>query len=137
MWAEEAGQINSSVGPFLRKRMLERKVYCRREAFPSAADKPTRARAIQGRWAMGKVHLPTTRPDWLPELEAELLKFPLGAHDDQVDALSLIGRLLATMKTGQVPKKETAVPPERASIHHMSLDQLWAAQRPRRGGRRR
>ena len=88
VWAEESGQIEKSVGPFLRKQMLERKVYCRRQQFPSAADKATRARSIQGRWAMRKVYFPRTRPDWLPELEAELLKFPLGANDDQVDALS-------------------------------------------------
>ena len=26
---------------------------------------------------------------WLPELERELLTFPVGAHDDMVDALGL------------------------------------------------
>ena len=103
VWAEESGQIEKSVGPFLRKQMLERKVYCRRQQFPSAADKATRARSIQGRWAMRKVYFPRTRPDWLPELEAELLKFPLGANDDQVDALSLIGRMVAGLQPGKVP----------------------------------
>ena len=139
MWAEEDGQILKSIGPFLRKRMLERKVYCRRESFPSAADKPTRARSIQGRWAMRKVYLPADRPVWLPDLETELLKFPLGAHDDIVDTLSLIGRLLATMHTGQVPTKDTTEPPDKANIHAMSLDQLWEAQRMdgRLGGRER
>jgi phage terminase large subunit-like protein len=31
------------------------------------------------------------------DLEAELLTFPAGKHDDQVDALSLFGRLLDQM----------------------------------------
>ena len=117
VWAEESGQIEKSVGSFLRKQMLERKVYCRRQQFPSAADKATRARSIQGRWAMRKVYFPRTRPDWLPELEAELLKFPLGANDDQVDALSLIGRMVAGLHPGKVPATS-----ERMGILHYPPD---------------
>lgn len=36
---------------------------------------------------MGQVWLPTDAP-WLGDLERELLAFPNGRHDDQVDALS-------------------------------------------------
>ena len=51
-WAEESGQIEKSVGPFLLKEQMRRRVYCHRLQFTSASDKPTRARAIQGRVAM-------------------------------------------------------------------------------------
>ena len=34
------------------------------------------------------------RAPWLPDLKAELLAFPTGKHDDQVDALGLVGQLL-------------------------------------------
>ena len=31
---------------------------------------------------------------WVAELRSELLSFPAGKHDDQMDALGLIGQLL-------------------------------------------
>jgi phage terminase large subunit-like protein len=34
---------------------------------------------------------------WYPELRSELLSFPAGKHDDQVDALGLVGQLLDKM----------------------------------------
>ena len=37
---------------------------------------------------------------------AELLTFPAGKHDDQVDALGLIGQLLDRMIPGRVAKPE-------------------------------
>lgn len=106
-WAEEQGQIIKSVGPFLTKRMHELKVYCHREQYPSAVDKPTRARSIQGRMAMGKVKFP--RPEkapWVADLISELLVFDAGKNDDQVDVLSLLGRILDQMAGKHPPKKE-------------------------------
>lgn len=104
-WAEEKGQIERGVGPFLTKRMLERRVYCRRDQFASAADKATRARAIQGRMSMGKVYLPHGAP-WAADLVSELVRFPTGVNDDQVDALSLFGRMLEEMWAPGVPEPE-------------------------------
>jgi hypothetical protein len=43
--------------------------------------------------------------DWYPALRSELLSFPAGKHDDQVDALGLVGQLLDHMLAGQKPKK--------------------------------
>jgi phage terminase large subunit-like protein len=43
--------------------------------------------------AMLGLYVPTHAP-WYPALRAELLSFPLGKYDDQVDALGLIGQLL-------------------------------------------
>ena len=37
---------------------------------------------------------------WYPELRSELLSFPAGKHDDQVDALGLVGQLLDQMLAG-------------------------------------
>jgi len=106
-WGEESGQIEKSIGPFLTKRMMERKVFCRREQFVSSRDKPTRARSIQARMSMGKVFFPRT--EWADDLISEVLRFPAAAHDDQVDVLSLFGRMLDEMLRGQ-----TAKIPERA-----------------------
>ena len=103
MWVEEQGQILKSIGPFLDKRMREERVYCRREQVASASDKPTRSRSIQARTAMGKVYLPSKAP-WLAEFTSELLSFPAGKHDDQVDAFGLIGRMLDELIPATVPK---------------------------------
>lgn len=108
MWAEENGQIIKSLGPFITQRMRERRVYCMREQFTSAADKPSRARAFQARAAMGKVWLPHSAP-WLEDLLMVLLSFPLGKHDDDMDMLGLIGRMLDTMVGG---KKPAPAPPK-------------------------
>jgi hypothetical protein len=38
---------------------------------------------------------------WVSAFRSELLSFPAGKHDDQVDALGLIGQLLDTILPGQ------------------------------------
>jgi predicted phage terminase large subunit-like protein len=96
-WAEEAGQIRSGVGPFLAARQGERGAYVARREFPARGDKTARARAITGRMALDGLYLPAGAP-WVPALRAELLAFPHGRHDDQVDALGLIGQLLEVMR---------------------------------------
>lgn len=87
-WFGEAGVIQKAVEPMLKRRMNERKVYCRLEWLPSIHDKPTRARGFQARAAMGKVRFE-------PGADvSEYLAFPAGKHDDEVDASSLMGRAL-------------------------------------------
>ncbi len=51
-WAEEQGQIRSGIGPFLDRRMRERKAYVFREQFPTRGDKAIRAQSIRGRMAL-------------------------------------------------------------------------------------
>lgn len=104
VWAEESGQILKSVGPFITKRQHETQTYTYRKQFTSSSDKPTRARAIQGRMSMGMVYFPINA-EFTATLERELLRFPAGKNDDQVDTLSLIGRMLASMLAGDIPKE--------------------------------
>lgn len=87
-WFGEAGVIQKAVEPMLRRRMLERRVFCRLEWMPSIHDKATRARGFQARAAMGRV--------WFESGAdlSEFLAFPAGKHDDEVDVASLIGRAL-------------------------------------------
>lgn len=42
---------------------------------------------------------------WLADFRAELLSFPAGRHDDQVDAIGLIGQLLDKMVPPPPPKQ--------------------------------
>jgi predicted phage terminase large subunit-like protein len=98
-WAEEQGQINAGVGPFLVKRIRERKTYVARRQFPSKHDKAIRAQSIRGRMAIEGLYVPTMAK-WFPDFRSELLNFPAGKHDDQVDALGLIGQALDVMSSG-------------------------------------
>lgn len=101
-WAEEQGQIKAGVGPYLDRRQRERQAYCSREAFPTRGDKAVRAQSIRGRMALEGLYVPINAP-WYPALRSELLSFPAGKHDDQVDALGLVGQLLDYMLPGQHP----------------------------------
>ena len=107
-WAEEKGQIEKSVGPFLFKEQMRRKAYYHRVQFTSATIKPIRARAIQGRVAMRGLWLPVAAP-WANDAESELLKFPTGKHDDIVDTLSLIGRMIAGIEEGKEVEPDRSV----------------------------
>lgn len=51
-------------------------------------DKETRLLRQQGRFEAGRIRLPS-ESEWLAEFENELLSFPYGRYDDQVDALLL------------------------------------------------
>jgi predicted phage terminase large subunit-like protein len=103
-WAEEQGQIKSGVGPFLDRRQRERQAYVFREQFPTRGDKAIRAQSIRGRMAQEGLYV-HEKAEWFPALRSELLSFPAGKHDDQVDALGLVGQLLNKMSLGQHPAK--------------------------------
>lgn len=105
-WAEEQGQIKSGVGPFLDRRQRERKAYVVREQFPTRGDKAVRAQSIRGRMALEGLYVPVSAA-WYPGLRSELLSFPAGKHDDQVDALGLVGQLLDKMLNGKRPSTPT------------------------------
>lgn len=104
-WFGEAGVIQKAVEPMLRRRMIERKVFCRLEWAPSISDKPARARGFQARASMGLV--------WLePGADiSEFLHFPAGKHDDEVDAAGIIGRMLDEAHPAIIPRQETRQTP--------------------------
>src|SRR5262249_1835542 len=85
-WGEEGGQIKASVGPFLERMQRERRAYVNREQFPTKGDKAKRCQSIRGRMAQNGLYIPNHAP-WVADFRAELLNFPAGRHDDQVDAL--------------------------------------------------
>ena len=100
----EKGHIEMALGPFLEKRVRERGLY---EAYfkdlkTGRRDKEARARAIQGRMQQGMVFLPKEEQFTGP-LVAELLRFPNGVHDDQVDTLAWLGLMMAEFATYQSP----------------------------------
>lgn len=105
----ERGQIELSIQPILEKRMRERSSYPSIEKLlPGRQDKEARARSIQGRLQQGLVFFPK-HAGWLEAFEHEMLMFPAGRHDDQVDAIAWIGQLLSTI-----------VPPKKARVAKLS-----------------
>lgn len=128
MWAEEKGQIARGVGPFLDKRLRERRIFPYRKDFASSHDKQTRAQSIRGRMAMGHVYFPRRLP-WTNALVSELLRFDAGRNDDQVDVMSLCGRMLDMMVPGTAPKRQLPI----RGLQSMTMDEAWKhGRRPER-----
>src|SRR6185312_5236593 len=103
-WAEETGQISAGLGPFIEQEASRRAAYVNREQFPTRGDKAVRAQSIRGRMSIDGLYVPT-HAAWYADFRAELLSFPAGRHDDQVDALGLVGQLLDRMVAGRKPVK--------------------------------
>ena len=112
-WAEESGQIKSGVGPFLTKRMMERRALVYRETFATRGDKAIRAQSIRGRMALDGLYIQEDAP-FLADLVTEMMSFPVGVHDDQVDMLGLIGQLMDRMMLGEADKDTSKPPPKPA-----------------------
>lgn len=68
-------------------------------------DKETRAAAIRAMFMRGDVRI--LRAPWTAALVAEITDFPSGDHDDQVDALGLIGRRFPALSSPSKPKAMT------------------------------
>ncbi len=100
----EEGVIKHSIGPFLERRAQERNCFgfFAEPLKVGKKDKEARARSIQGRMKQGKVFLPEDA-GFYPDLVNELLQFPNGKHDDQVDALAHVGELLMLLATKRLP----------------------------------
>lgn len=109
----EKGQIAKAVGPFLFKRMRERRIAVPVLTLPSQLDKGRKAASIHGRMAMGSVFFPRWAP-WWPRAKDQLLKFTGSGddpEDDFVDMCSLIGQALGMQVTPgeeQVPGPKVA-----------------------------
>jgi len=107
-WACETGQITSGVGPFMERRARERGAWTYLETFPTRGDKSVRAQSIRGLIALQGLYIPNE--PWRNALIAELLSFPAGKHDDQVDALGLAGQLIDKMMNGSKPEEKKKKP---------------------------
>ena len=74
------------------------------EAVYPDKDKVTRASAAGALYRAGRVyHL--AGAEWLGDFELELLAFPAGEHDDQVDTVAYAARDLPNVQVSSAPKK--------------------------------
>lgn len=106
----EKGQISHALGPHLEARIRERNLY----AFPYSEDsllkpgrkdKALRARSIQGRMRQGRVFFPEDA-SFTNTMVHELLRFPSGVNDDQVDALAYIGIMMTMFHHTTAPVED-------------------------------
>lgn len=105
MFFVESGAIQKSIGPFLNEEQVKRNKFLSMKLVTPAKDKQTRARSIAGRMKAGGVKF-DKNSDWYPELEQELLQFPRGKHDDQVDALAYLGLELNELITPHTEEEQ-------------------------------
>lgn len=89
----EKGSITNSILPMLNLKMMESNNYVTTHLINPSTDKVQRAQSIKARMRAGGVKF-DKEAEWFPDFEQELLRFPRDIHDDQVDALSLLGLAL-------------------------------------------
>lgn len=102
----EDGQIYRAIDALLKKRMREQMFYPSTTLLKPITDKLARARPLQGRMQQGMVSF-AEGAEWYQTARAELLRFPAGVHDDQVDALAW----MATMVVGREPPRKAKQKP--------------------------
>lgn len=109
----EKGALTLSILPVLNQRMIETGNYVTLHTLTSSVDKMTRAQSIRARMRAGAVKF-YKEAEWYYDFEREFLRFPRDIHDDQVDAISLLGRALdkfveaPTLKEVEEEQKEDA-----------------------------
>jgi len=85
----EAGKIRRSVEAILRRRMRERRVFCRIEWLPSIKDKAARGRAFQAWSSANRVVFPMGRA-WAERVVDQCVAFPATRFDDAFDTCSVM-----------------------------------------------
>lgn len=107
--AIENVHISKTIGPFLRKRMEEERIYTATWGYTASRDKLARSASLRGRMEQGKVRF---HPMLKNIVEEEFIPFPAGRHDDTVDAAS-VGMLMldALVKPAGPPPPPKEGPP--------------------------
>lgn len=90
----EDGQIWKAIRSQFERRCQERKVYPSFEVLQPLTDKLVRANPLKGRMQLGKVYWPEDGASpWVEPCVRELIVFPNGKNDDQVDAVAWAVRM--------------------------------------------
>lgn len=102
----EDGQIYRAIEALIKKRMRERQFYPATVVLKPITDKLARARVLQGRMQQGMVSFAAGAP-WYDGLRTEMLRFPAGAHDDQVDSAAWMAHLAVGRAAPSKPRQDT------------------------------
>lgn len=100
----EDGQIYRALSAPLKREMARQRVYPSMQLLKPITDKQARARTLQGRMQQGLVSF-SDKADWYDQMRTEMLRFPNGVHDDQVDSAAWN----AIMAAGRQPPRKQQV----------------------------
>lgn len=99
----EDGSILKSLLSTFTKTCAEKNFYPSYEVLPTLTDKMVRAQPLRGRMQVGKFWVRENAP-WKDEYLTEMLRFPAGKHDDQVDATAHCVRLTMSKNAPRIPE---------------------------------
>lgn len=102
----EDGQIYRALSGPLKREMARQRVYPAMQLLKPITDKQARARTLQGRMQQGLVSF-SDEADWYDSMRTEMLRFPSGVHDDQVDSAAWNAIMVAGR---QPPRKQQSRP---------------------------
>jgi hypothetical protein len=102
LWFGELGVIEHAIGPQVRSRMRQRKVFVGRELLPSIEDKIARCAGFIGMVNSRCVYV--KKGDWGDALIEQLCAFPGGRYKDKVDTCGLFARGLDLVVSGKRPR---------------------------------
>lgn len=109
LFGGEQGHIEQAINPILNDYKYRPEYNAPglflRPLKPGRNDKMARARPFQGLVESHQVYFPEDAP-WIQDMLQELLRFPAGKHDDDVDALAWIGKMLELFTPVPRPKEE-------------------------------
>jgi predicted phage terminase large subunit-like protein len=104
----ESSHMEKVMAPLLQARMQERGDFINlaqgREKLVALSDKATRARTLQGWVNAGQLYVPSN--ELYDDMISEMSRFPVGAHDDIVDALAWSAILLNRTAAPTDPREE-------------------------------
>jgi predicted phage terminase large subunit-like protein len=112
----EDGQIWKAIEFQFQKRCEERRQYPSFELLKPLTDKMVRANPLKGRMQIGKVYFDKSAP-YFTDLHKEMLHFPAGKHDDQIDSLAWAIRLTLTRSAPREKRPEPKIKSWKDDLH--------------------
>jgi len=99
----ENGQLKHAIMPILLDELREREISVAfDDTLTPINDKAARARPLQGMMQQGRWHYATSNGSWFETTQQQMLRFPGGVRDDDVDSQAwlahMIGKLSAPSK---------------------------------------
>lgn len=116
----EDGQIYKTLAPLLEAEMASERLATTIHVLPTLTDKVARARSLQAYLQRGRFIIPPAEDhDMVSPFVSELLRFPGGTHDDQVDGAAHAVRLALAHKPIARTEHKSTMKSWRDRLHEM------------------